>query len=222
MHMNARSAAAVSGLAPPARLEPDAISAAQDAVIGMANAAPAVSVGLTLAALAATTAYAGGPVIVVTAVPMLVIANAYSRLNLWNANCGASSEWVGRTISPYLGFLTGWLMITGSLIGSLAGVVVLAPLYAGFYVLTGLAAIVYYRRRVLTSPLDTLTLGILPVGAAGFLVWLVGKSMSTAPAPQLWSLGAILAAGVAALLAARFGLRSSFFHIPRETDTPRH
>jgi hypothetical protein len=72
-----RSAAAVAGLAPQARLEPDAISAAQDAVIGMANAAPAVSVGLTLAALAATTAYASGPVILVTAVPMLVIANAY-------------------------------------------------------------------------------------------------------------------------------------------------
>ncbi len=113
--------------APPARLEPDAISAAQDTVIGMANAAPAVSVGLTLAALAAATAYASGPAILLTAVPMLVIANAYRRLNLWNANCGASFEWVGRAINPYLGFLTGWLMITGSLIGSLAGVAVLAP-----------------------------------------------------------------------------------------------
>ena len=60
--MRDRSAAAVAGLAPAARHEPDAISAAQDTVIGMANAAPAVSVGLTLAALAAATAYAGGPV----------------------------------------------------------------------------------------------------------------------------------------------------------------
>jgi amino acid transporter len=118
---------AAVGMAPAAKLEPDAISAAQDTVIGMANAAPAVSVGLTLAALTAATAYAGGPTILVTAVPMLVIANAYRRLNLWNANCGASFEWAGRAISPYLGFLTGWLMITGSLIGSLAGVVVLAP-----------------------------------------------------------------------------------------------
>ena len=122
-----RPAAVLAATVPPARLEPDAISAAQDAVIGMANAAPAVSVGLTLAALAATTAYASGPVILVTALPMLVIANAYRRLNLWNANCGASFEWVGRAISPYLGFLTGWLMVAGSLIGSLAGVVVLAP-----------------------------------------------------------------------------------------------
>jgi amino acid transporter len=111
----------------PARLEPDAIGAAQDTVIGMANAAPTVSVSLTLAALAAVAAYAVGPVILLTAVPMLIIANAYRRLNLWNANCGASFEWVGRAINPYLGFLTGWLMITGTLVGAISGVVVLAP-----------------------------------------------------------------------------------------------
>ena len=69
----------------------------QDVVIGMASSAPAASIGLTLAALAATTAYGSGPVILLTAVPMLVIANAYRRLNLWNANCGASFEWVGPT-----------------------------------------------------------------------------------------------------------------------------
>ncbi len=113
--------------APAGRLEPDAIGPAQDTVIGMANAAPAVSVGLTLAALAAATAYAVGPIIILTAVPMIIIANAYRRLNLWQARCGASFEWVGRAINPYLGFLTGWLMITGTLVGAISGVVVLAP-----------------------------------------------------------------------------------------------
>jgi len=111
----------------PARLEPDAIGATQDTLIGMANSAPTVSVGLTVATLAATAAYAVGPVILLTAIPMLIIANAYRRLNLWNANCGASFEWVGRSINPYLGFMTGWLMITGSLVGAISGVVVLSP-----------------------------------------------------------------------------------------------
>ena len=111
----------------PARLEADAIGAVQDTVIGMANSAPTVSVGLTVAGLAVTAAYAVGPVIVLTAIPMLIIANAYRRLNLWNANCGASFQWVGRSINPYVGFLTGWLMITGSLVGGISGVVVLAP-----------------------------------------------------------------------------------------------
>jgi len=113
--------------APEGKLVPDAIGAAQDTIIGMANAAPGVSIGLTLAPLALAAAYASGPVILITAIPMLVIANGYRRLNLWQANCGASFEWVGRAINPYLGFITGWLMIMGSLIGSTAGVVILAP-----------------------------------------------------------------------------------------------
>src|SRR5579863_2734962 len=112
---------------PETRLEPDAIGVVQDTTIGMANSAPAVSVGLTLAGLAATTAYGSGPIILLTAIPMLIIANAYRRLNLWNANCGASFEWVGRAINPYLGFMTGWLMVTGSLIGTLSPVVVIGP-----------------------------------------------------------------------------------------------
>jgi len=81
----------------------------------------------TLASLTLVTAYGAGPVIVLTAIPMLIIANAYRRLNMWNANCGASFEWVGRAISPYLGFLTGWLMIAGYVIGTIAEVVVLGP-----------------------------------------------------------------------------------------------
>jgi amino acid transporter len=62
-----------------------------------------------------------------TAIPMLVIANAYRRLNLWNANCGVSFEWVGRAISPYLGFITGWLMIAAYVIATVSGVEVLGP-----------------------------------------------------------------------------------------------
>ncbi len=112
---------------PAARLEPDAIGVAQDTVIGMASAAPTVSVGLTLAALAATAAYGGGPIIVLCGIPMLIIANAYRRLNLWNANCGASFEWVGRSIDPYLGFMTGWLMIAAYITGAVSGVEVLGP-----------------------------------------------------------------------------------------------
>ena len=444
--------------------------------MGMANAAPAVSVGLTLAPLALAAAYAVGPIIILTAIPMLIIANAYRRLNLWNANCGASFEWVGRAISPYLGFLTGWLMIAGPLVGSISGVVVLAPsvlavfgsnststwpniaistavvlvmaviaiigirmtariqvgmglveyviligsavaglvavlshhhgtfpmtrgwwsvsgigghgslaggfliavfmytgwdatvyvneetkrrstnpgraaimavallaviftiaevglqglvsparlqknssaalvyvaqalggggwakvmalslalsvivstgtgivvlgrmtygmarrrvlppflsnvsrrfstpvvatiiigliliavtwvyllsgsianaftqlidvtglLYAAFYILTAVSAMVYYRRRILSNVRDLVLVGILPVGAAAFLIWLLVKSLLAAPAPQLWSVLGIVAVGVVLMLVARFILRSPFFQIPRES-----
>ena len=115
---------AVSGAG---KLEADAIGVVQDTVIGMASSAPAASVGLTLAALVAAVAYGTGPIIIITAIPMLVIANAYRQLNLWNVNCGASYEWVGRAINPNLGFLTGWLMIAGYVIATVSGVEVLGP-----------------------------------------------------------------------------------------------
>ncbi|HEY1619840.1 MAG TPA: APC family permease [Streptosporangiaceae bacterium] len=479
--MTDQPAVAVAGAAsaPPARLEPDAIGVAQDTVIGMASSAPAVSVGLTLAALTAATAYGGGPVIILTAIPMLIIANAYRRLNMWNANCGASFEWVGRSISPSLGFITGWLMIAGYLTGAVSGVEVLGPsvvavfskngsaggtwtdiaiatgvtiammiiavvgirltartqvgmaileyglligfaiaglyevlhhhagtlhfssswlslsgvgghgsavsglliavfifsgwegtlyvneevkhrrinpgraaiwavvlltgiyvlatiglqgavspaklqahstsalvyvalqiggpnwakamalslalsvialtltsvvltariiygmasyrtlpeflatvsrrfatpvaasilvgvlivaltwiyllatsvqnafddvvdvsglLFAAFYILTALATMVYYRRRVFTSLWDAVVLGILPLAAAAFLGWIIVKSMIGAPAAQIWSLGGILAFGIVLMFVARFGLKSPFFSIPRESD----
>jgi amino acid transporter len=111
----------------PARLEPDAIGPVQDTVIGLANTGPAVSVGLSIAVLAATAAYGSGPVLILCGIPMLILANAYRRLNLWTANCGASFEWVGRSIDPYTGFLTGWLIIAANLVGNIAAVVVLAP-----------------------------------------------------------------------------------------------
>jgi len=75
------SSAAVAGssLAPAARLEPDAIGVAQDTVIGMASSAPAATIGLSLAGLVAATAYGSGPILLLTAIPMLIIANAYRR-----------------------------------------------------------------------------------------------------------------------------------------------
>ena len=111
----------------PARLEPNAIGVAQDTIIGLASSAPAATMAATLATLAATAAYGGGAVVLLCAVPMLILANCYRRLNLWNANCGASFEWVGRAISPYLGFMVGWLMLAGCLIGTSSVVVVLSP-----------------------------------------------------------------------------------------------
>jgi amino acid transporter len=103
------------------------IGLAGDWVIGAANAGPALSLSVTLAAIVAATAYGSGPVILLCAVPMFIVAAAYRRLNSWNANCGAAFDWVGRSISPYLGWITGWLMIMANLIGNVAAVTVLAP-----------------------------------------------------------------------------------------------
>src|SRR5262249_20938564 len=90
-------------------------------------------------------------------------------------------------------------------------------LYATFYMLTGLAAIVYYRRRVISSPADFITLGLLPVGAIGFLGWVVVKFMSQSTSSENWSLAWVVVLGLLMMVVARLGLRSPFFRIPRES-----
>jgi amino acid transporter len=90
-------------------------------------------------------------------------------------------------------------------------------LYASFYLLTATSAIVYYRRRIFSNAWDAVLIGILPLAATGFLVWIVTKSIQNAPQSQRWSLIGVVAAGVLVMLAARFILRSQFFHIRRES-----
>jgi hypothetical protein len=95
-------------------------------------------------------------------------------------------------------------------------------LFASFYILTAFATVVYYRRRVYTNAWDALILGILPVGAAGFLGWIIFKSVQSAPASQVWSLVGVVVVGVVVMVGSRFVLRSPFFQIARESDTPRN
>jgi len=87
-------------------------------------------------------------------------------------------------------------------------VAVTGLLFAVFYILTALATVVHYRRRVASSAWDAFSLGVLPTAAAGFLGWIVVRSLQAAPGRQIWSLVGILAAGVALMLVTRFGLRS--------------
>jgi amino acid transporter len=91
-------------------------------------------------------------------------------------------------------------------------------LFAIFYVMTALATIVYYRRRVVSSAWDFLILGVLPLGAASFLGWVFVKSLQSASVSSRWSLIGIVALGLVLMISARFFLRSPFFQIKRESD----
>jgi len=91
-------------------------------------------------------------------------------------------------------------------------------LFAIFYVLTAIASMVYYRRRVVSSAWDAFTLGLLPLASAVFLVWMVVKSLMGAQGPERWSMVGIVVAGLLLMLIARFGLKSWFFQIQRESD----
>jgi amino acid transporter len=118
--------------------------------------------------------------------------------------------------------LTWMYMLATSVQNVFADVVAVAGLlFTGFYIMTALAMVAYYRRRVVTSLWNLLVLGILPLSAAGFLGWILVTSLTAAPAGQVWSVVAIMVAGLVLMAVARLGLRSPFFHQPLESDRPR-
>ena len=77
-----------------------------------------------------------------------------------------------------------WVYLLASSIATafIALIDVSGMLYASFYLLTALSAVVYYRRRIFSNAWDAVLVGILPVAATGFLVWIVVKSVQNAPA----------------------------------------
>jgi amino acid transporter len=93
-------------------------------------------------------------------------------------------------------------------------------LFAIFYVLTALATVVYFRRRVVSSAWDFVVLGVLPVGAIAFLVWMFVKSVLGEVAALNWSLVGVVASGLLVMLAMRVFLRAPFFQTAREMDEP--
>src|SRR5215472_6022363 len=87
------------------RLRNNALNLAGNVGLALGSAAPTASIALTLAA------------IVVIGLPMLGIAAAFKRLNRWHVNCGATYQWGARAISPYYGFMVGWLIFLAYFVG---------------------------------------------------------------------------------------------------------
>jgi amino acid transporter len=80
-------------------------------VLGVSSSGPAQTLAVSLASLVAASGY-GGPVpILICLIPMLGIAFAYQRLNRWDQSAGATYTWVARVFNPYLGFLSGWMIL---------------------------------------------------------------------------------------------------------------
>ena len=80
-------------------------------VLGLSSSGPAQTLAVSLASLVAAAGY-GAPVpILLCLVPMLGIAFAYQRLNRWDQSSGTTYTWVARVFNPYLGFLSGWMIL---------------------------------------------------------------------------------------------------------------
>jgi amino acid transporter len=205
--MTDHTASPIAEKAPAAasRLEPNAISIVQDTLIGLADCGPTVTVSFALVLLIAATSYGAPLILAITAIPMLVIANAYRRLNLWNANSSASFEWVGRAIHPYLGFVIGWLMLAGTLFGTLTPVTALGPSVLSVFnqsanskwpnvlIATGLVVVMLIisvigikmtaRTQVVIAIIEY---AILITFIVWGLIWVIGHHAGTLPISASW------------------------------------
>ena len=100
---------------PPQRLR-TSVGVGGTAVIAMANTAPTLSIGIGLGLITLDAGAAVPAMVLLAVLPILGIALAFSRLNRSERNLGASYTWVGRTLSPWLGFQCGWVNLAGSTI----------------------------------------------------------------------------------------------------------
>jgi amino acid transporter len=89
--------------------------------MAVAGTAPAYSIAATTAVLVATVGFAGPAALLYCAIPMLGIVLAFGRLGRIDVNAGAAYSWVGRTLHPFLGFLSGWALVVSTTIFMVAG-----------------------------------------------------------------------------------------------------
>ncbi len=102
-------------------LQPNVLGTFDTIVMAVAGSAPAYSIAATTAVLVTTVGFAGPAALLYCAIPMLGIVLAYSRLGRIDVNAGAGYSWVGRTLHPFLGFLSGWALVVSTTIFMVAG-----------------------------------------------------------------------------------------------------
>ncbi|MEV3973382.1 APC family permease [Streptomyces sp. NPDC050698] len=90
-------------------------------VMAVAGSAPAYSLAATTAVLVGAVGLAGPAALLYCAIPMLGIALAFSYLGRIDVSAGASYSWVGRTLHPFLGFISGWALVISATIFMVAG-----------------------------------------------------------------------------------------------------
>ncbi|MFE0459447.1 APC family permease [Kitasatospora sp. NPDC058965] len=84
-------------------------------VIAASSTAATTSIGIGLGLMAGAVGLHLPAIMLVAFLPVLGIAGGYGRLNRVEPDAGSSYRWC-RTLNPWLGFLTGWVNIVGTIV----------------------------------------------------------------------------------------------------------
>ena len=120
-------------------LKTGALGYISNLVIGVASTAPGYSLAATLGFVVAVhgMGFHAPAVMIVSFIPMLLIAAAYYYMNRADPDCGTSFTWVTRAMGPRLGWLTGWAIVVTDVI-VMAALAYIAGVYT--FLLFGLDA----------------------------------------------------------------------------------
>ncbi|MER6474158.1 APC family permease [Streptomyces collinus] len=83
--------------------------------VAASSTAATTSIGIGLGVTAGVVGLHLPAIMLLAFLPVLGIAGAYSRLNRVEPNAGNGYVWVGRSLSPWLGFTVGWVNFVASL-----------------------------------------------------------------------------------------------------------
>jgi len=211
----------LAGVVSPAKLQANSESLlvyiAQ--VLGGSGWAKVMALALALSVIACT-----GVAVVILA--RMIYGMANHRVLppvLGNVNTRFATPVVASVVVGVILIVITWVyLLSGSIANVFTQLIdVTGLLCAAYYMLTALAAIVYYRRRIFSVPWDAMLAGVLPAGAIAFLGWILVKSIIGAEGAQLWSLAGVGIAGIVLMLIARYVLRAQFFSTPRESAETR-
>jgi amino acid transporter len=117
-------------------LKRDAIGYLSNLVIGVASTAPAYSLAATLGFIVAVPGMGvhAPAVLLVSFVPILLIAFGYKYLNRADPDCGTTFAWGTRAMGPWVGWMNGWAIFVADVI-VMASLSVIASTYT--YLLFG-------------------------------------------------------------------------------------
>ncbi|MGV1047811.1 MAG: APC family permease [Solirubrobacterales bacterium] len=110
-------------------LKKNAIGFVSSVVIGVASTAPGYSLAATLGFVAAAVALKSPAILLISFIPMFLVAGGYYYLNKADPDCGTSFSWVTKAMGPQLGWIAGWTIVVADVI-VMANLAQIAGLYS--------------------------------------------------------------------------------------------
>jgi amino acid transporter len=109
-------------------LKANAIGFVSSVVIGVASTAPGYSLAATLGFITAAVAFHAPAILLISFVPMFLVAAGYYYMNKADPDCGTSFTWVGKAMGPHAGWIAGWAIVVADVL-VMANLAQIAGLY---------------------------------------------------------------------------------------------